>query len=94
MGALSGILNSEKGLIGALLIVGVTVLAAFDKVSFGQWSDYTMAIFGIYVAGKTTQAAVSAIANAKVEAAKATPAESSAPVVSNTVVTPAAGGGE
>lgn len=60
MGALTAIWNSEKGIIGLLLVVAATVLAATGAFSAAQWEDYTKWIFGIYVSGKTVQGAISA----------------------------------
>lgn len=61
MGAITGIWNSEKGLIGFLLVIAATVLAALSVFTPEQWEGYTKWIFGIYVSGKTVQGAISTI---------------------------------
>lgn len=89
MDGIKNLINSEKGLVGLLLIAGVTVLAALDKVSFDAWQNYTKWIFLIYVGGKTVQGAVSTMSDAKVAAATAkasTPVADQAPVATTNVL--------
>ena len=66
MTALKDLLGSERGLIGLLLIICCTVLAAMNRMTFDDWQSYTMWIFGIYVGGKTITGAVQ-IAKGKTE---------------------------
>jgi hypothetical protein len=61
MGAFTNLWNSEKGLAGGLLIVAATVLVALGHLPSEAWIEYTKWIFGIFVAGKTVQGAVSTI---------------------------------
>lgn len=84
MGAIKNLLGSEKGLVGVSLIVGVTVLAALGQVTFIEWQDYTKWIFGIYVAGKTVQGAVSSMADARIAAAATN--TSDGPIATTSVV--------
>lgn len=58
MTAIKDLFGSERGLLGLLLIICCTVLAALDKLTFADWQSYTMWIFGIYVGGKTVTGAV------------------------------------
>jgi hypothetical protein len=57
------LLGSEKALAGGMLIIAATVLAAMGLMSIPDWQSYTQVIFGTYVAGKTVQGAVSAVAH-------------------------------
>jgi len=84
---ISNLLNSEKGVMGLALLVGVTILAGLGRVTPDDWLSYTQWIFGIYVGGKSIQGAATAIANR--------PATPVAPVASSstTVVTPPMQGG-
>lgn len=79
MGALKNLLGSEKGLVGLLLIVAVSVLAGFGKVTFEDWQEYTLYVFGVYVGGKTIQGVAATIAGAKRDTPAALPAEPSQP---------------
>lgn len=67
MGALTNFWHSEKGLAGAVLIVAATVLVALGHMTVDAWDGYTKWIFGIFVAGKTVQGAVSTMATKKTE---------------------------
>ena len=80
MGALKDLVNSEKGLIGVLLIIGVTVLASLDKVTFDSWQNYTLWIFGVYVGGKTVQGVTTTIVNGKTPGAPPAPTPTPEPV--------------
>lgn len=62
MSALTNLWHSEKGLAGGLLIVAATVLVVLGHLPSEAWIEYTKWIFGIFVAGKTVQGAVSTIA--------------------------------
>ncbi len=53
MGALKDLLGSERGLLGLLLIIAITILACIGQVSFADWREYTLYVFGVYVVGKT-----------------------------------------
>jgi hypothetical protein len=53
MGALTDLWKSERGLIASLLIIAATVLAALGKVTFAEWREYTLYIFGTYAVLKT-----------------------------------------
>lgn len=50
-------LNSEKGVIALVLLIGATVLAGLDKMSIAEWQNYSIWIFGIYTGGKSIQGA-------------------------------------
>lgn len=82
MGALTSIWNSEKGLFGIALIIGVTVLVALGHVTSEIWIDYTKWIFAFYVGGKTIQGAASVIA-ARPAAAPTQPSSGPAVAVVN-----------
>ena len=53
MGALTDLWKSERGLVAVLLIVAATVLAAMGKMTFAEWREYTLYIFGTYAVTKT-----------------------------------------
>lgn len=53
MGALTDLWKSERGLIATLLIVAATVLAAMGQMTFAEWREYTLYIFGTYAVTKT-----------------------------------------
>ena len=53
MGAITDLWKSERGLIAALLIIAATVLAAMGHMTFAEWREYTLYIFGTYAALKT-----------------------------------------
>jgi hypothetical protein len=53
MGALTDLWKSERGLIASLLIIAATVLAALGKVTFAEWREYTLYVFGTYAVLKT-----------------------------------------
>lgn len=59
--AIKDLLGSEKGFVALLLIIGATVLAGLDKVTFDAWRDYTVWIFAIYAGTKTATSAVAMI---------------------------------
>ena len=82
---ITNLLNSEKGVMGLALLVGVTVLAGLGRVTSEDWLSYTQWIFGIYVGGKSIQGAAAVFASR--------PA-ATAPIASSTttVVTPPAQG--
>lgn len=63
MGAFTNLWNSEKGLAGGVLIIAATLLVALGHLPGDVWVEYTKWIFGIFVAGKTVQGAVSAMAD-------------------------------
>ncbi len=71
MGALKAIWNSEKAVVLGVLVVSATVLVALGRMTVQDWQSYTTWLAGFYVAGKTAQGGISAMADAKVEAAKA-----------------------
>lgn len=58
MGALTDLWKSERGLIAALLIVAATVLAAMGQMTFAEWREYTLYIFGTYAVAKTVTGAM------------------------------------
>lgn len=58
MGALKDLWNSERGLLGLVLILAVTVLCALGRISETQWLDYTWKIFLAYASSKTVTGAV------------------------------------
>ncbi len=72
MGAFKDLLHSEKGIIGVVLLIAITVLAAIGTVTVEQWTDYTKWIFGIYVAGKTVQSAMSKLPTSETSATSTT----------------------
>ena len=72
MGAFRAMWNSEKAVALGLLVIAATVLVALGKMSVADWQQYTIALSGFYVAGKTVQGIGDAMASAKVEAAKHT----------------------
>lgn len=69
MGALLNLWNSEKGLVGVLLLIGATVLTAIGKMTVHEWTEYTLVVFGIYVGGKTVQGVATTVVEAKARAA-------------------------
>ncbi len=58
MTAIKDLFGSERGLLGLMLIVCCTVLAALGNVTFDDWQNYTKWVFLIYVGGKTVTGAV------------------------------------
>lgn len=60
---LKGLMASEKGLAGGILIVAATVLVVIGKMSVQDWQTFSTMIFGTYVAGKTIQGSVSILKN-------------------------------
>ena len=61
MGAIADLWKSERGLIAAMLIVSANVLAGMGKITFGEWREYTLYIFGTYAVLKTVTGAVATI---------------------------------
>ena len=53
MGALTDLWKSERGLLAVLLIVAVTVLACMGLVTFAEWREYTLYVYGAYAIAKT-----------------------------------------
>ena len=86
MGAITSLLNSEKAIIGVLLIIGSTVLTALGHMTVADWTSYTQWIFGIYVAGKAIQGGTTVVANA-IASKPAAPAQPATNVTTNNVVT-------
>lgn len=70
MNAISAILSSEKGLLGVLILIAATVLAALGAMTIQQWIDMTQIIFGTYIVGKTAQGIAQTI-KGKADSAKA-----------------------
>lgn len=58
MGALKDLWYSERGLLGLVLILAVTVLCALGRITETQWLDYTWKIFLTYASAKTVSGAV------------------------------------
>ena len=54
-GAVSDILQSEKGLFVGLLVVAATTLVFTDYIQVEDWMDYTKFLAVTYVGGKTIQ---------------------------------------
>lgn len=81
MGALTDLWKSERGLIAILLIIGATVLAALGKMTFADWREYTLYIFGTYAVLKTITGTVQVIkgGTSDPEAPAPTPAPTPAP---------------
>jgi hypothetical protein len=71
MGAITDLWKSERGLVAVLLIIACTVLASLGKMTFADWSEYTLYIFGTYAAAKTITGALQIV--------KGTPAAVAAP---------------
>lgn len=61
MGAITDLWKSERGLVAVLLIIAATVLASLGKMTFGDWREYTLYIFGTYAAAKTITGALQII---------------------------------
>jgi hypothetical protein len=61
MGAITDLWKSERGLIAVLLIVAATVLASLGKMTFADWREYTLYIFGTYAVAKTITGALQII---------------------------------
>lgn len=59
---IANLFNSERAVLGIVLILGCTLLVALGKMTTVDWKDYTMWIFGIYVGGKSLTGAATAIA--------------------------------
>lgn len=53
MQGLKDLISGERGLLGILLIIAVTVLAAIGMATYEQWADFTKYVFTAFVAGKT-----------------------------------------
>lgn len=53
MGAITDLWQSERGLLAMLLIVAVTVLACLGQVTFAEWREYTLYVYGAYAIAKT-----------------------------------------
>lgn len=92
MGAIKDLFNSERGLIGLLLILGATTLAILGKMPVAEWETYSQIIFGVYVGGKTITGAVGMLtgkADAPADAAAKPAAPTAAPLTpASPVVTP------
>lgn len=58
MGALTDLLKSERGLFALVLIIAATVLTALGSMTVDAWRDFSLYIFGVYVAGKSLTGAV------------------------------------
>lgn len=71
MGAITDLWKSERGLIAVLLIIAATVLASLGKMTFADWREYTLYIFGTYAAAKTITGALQIVKGAPAEAAPA-----------------------
>ena len=56
MNGLTDLFKSERGIIGLALLIGATVLTGIGAMSIDRWEHYSLWVFGIYVAGKTTGA--------------------------------------
>lgn len=56
-------LNSEKGALALVLLIGITVLAAIGKMSLAEWQSMVLWIFGIYTGGKSLQGAAAQLAS-------------------------------
>lgn len=63
MSALTGLWNSEKGILGVALIIGATLLVTLGHITADKWISYTEWIFAFYVGGKTLQGAASVLAS-------------------------------
>ena len=74
MGALKGLLNSEKGIVALALIVASTVLVGLGKLTSDVWVYFNGGIYAAYVTGKTVQGNSAT----KAEAIKATAAAETA----------------
>lgn len=61
MGAITDLWKSERGLVAVLLIIAATVLASLGKMTFTDWREYTLYIFGTYAAAKTITGALQII---------------------------------
>lgn len=79
MGALTDLWKSERGLIASLLIIAVTVLAALGKVTFAEWREYTLYIFGTYAVLKTITGTTAIIKGTTDPAAEAKPTRVATP---------------
>ena len=58
VGALKNLWNSEKGLVGGMLVISATVFVFLGRMNVEQWQEFATWVFGIYVGGKTVQGAV------------------------------------
>ena len=67
MNVLKNLLNSEKAVTGAVLVVGATVLAAMKLMPVADWQNFALWIYGIYAGGKTVQGAVEKLTKGKKE---------------------------
>lgn len=61
MNAILDLFKSERGFLGLALLLGGTVLAAIGKMPIDQWQEFSLYVFGIYVAGKTVSGTVTAL---------------------------------
>jgi hypothetical protein len=59
---LKNILGSEKALATLIPTVGVTVALLMGKVSYEEWSQFSLIAMGIYVGGKTIQGSAAVLA--------------------------------
>ncbi len=64
--AIKDILNGERGLFALLLVVAATVFVCTGHITFTEWKDFALWVFGVFVAGKTiTTAAGFAMSRSK-----------------------------
>lgn len=59
---LKNFLGSEKAIATFIPVLGVTIALLMGKVTYDQWSDFSLIAMGIYVGGKTIQGSAAALA--------------------------------
>jgi hypothetical protein len=79
MGALTDLWKSERGLVAVLLIVCSTVLAGMGKITYAEWREQTLYLFGIYASSKTVTSVADAVTSMKTPPAAADPAPTPVP---------------
>jgi len=81
MSAIKDLFGSERGLLCLVLIISSTVLTALGHISYTDWREYTLYIFGTYVVGKTATGVATIM-----RSGPAAPAPQPAPAPSNTTI--------
>jgi hypothetical protein len=65
MAAFKALANSEKAIVGALVIVAASAFVVIDRTPPDWWLDLVKWVFAFYVGGKTIQGAATAMSRRK-----------------------------
>jgi len=68
MSAVTDLFKSERGFLGLVLLTCATVLAGIGRMPVDQWQEFSLVIFGVYVAGKTATSVATIVKGAPVSA--------------------------